>query len=184
MGSENTAPSEERGNNFEWANHLFKEHEAFIRSVIGFAIQNPSETDDFFQELYLYFVRKPPLEEIRNLKGFLYRVIIDRAKDWHRRQSRRQQKRYQLVHQIRQEQTDERAESDFFQREEARELFHQIERHLQENEAKAILYRYKHDYTLDETAREMGLQPKTISRYVSVGLKKIRELLKDKERAE
>ena len=184
MGSENRTPSDERGKNFEWANHLFKEHEGFIRSVIQFAIRNPSETEDFFQELYLYFIRKPPSDEIRNLQGFLYRVIIDRAKDWHRRQSRRQQKRHQLVHLVRQEQTDQRAETDFLRREEARELFTQIERHLQKNEAKAIVYRFKHEYTLDETAREMGLQPKTISRYVSVGLKKIRELLKDKERAE
>ena len=184
MGSENRAPSEERGQNFEWANYLFKEHEGFIRSVIRFAIRNPSETDDFFQELYLYFVRKPPSEEVRNPQGFLYRVIIDRAKDWHRRQSRRQQKRHQLVHQARQEQSNEGAETDFFRREEVQELFVQIERHLQANEAKAILYRYKHEYTLDETAREMGLQPKTISRYISVGLKKIREILKDKERAE
>lgn len=184
MGSENRTPSEKRGKNVEWASRLFEEHEGFIRSVIHFAVQNPSEADDFFQELYLYFVLKPPSEEIRNPQGFLYRVILDRAKDWHRRQTRRQQKQHQLADQVRRRQTDRTAEADFFKQEEAQILFDQIEQYLQTNEAKAILYRFKYEYTLDETARKMGLQPKTISRYVSVGLKKIREILKHKERAE
>ena len=90
----------------------------------------------------------------------------------------------QFIHHVPHETKSLGGEAAFLQTEEAQQLINQIQQHLSENEAKAILYRYQHECTLEETADKMGLQPKTISRYVSVGLKKIREIVKNKERAD
>ncbi len=182
MGSEKRTPSEGSGANFEWASRLFEEHGAFIRSVIRFAVSDSSEYEDFYQDLYLSFALNPFTEELRNPRGFLYRVIVDRAKDRYRIQSRRRRWRYELFYLARQEYIDRPEGSDVIRHEEAQALFHRIETHLSRNEARAILYRYKYDYSLEETAREMGVKPKTISRYISVGLKKMKHFLHKKER--
>ena len=92
MGSEKRTPFGEGSENIEWASRLFEEHEGFIRSVVRYVINDPCEGDDFYQELFLYFALKPHPANIRKMRGFLYRVILDRAKDWHRRRSRQNAK--------------------------------------------------------------------------------------------
>lgn len=184
MGSQNTTPLDEREQNFERAARLFREHEAFIRSVIRFALRNPSEADDFFQELFLSFALKPPAEEIKSPRGFLYRLIMERAIDWHRAQGRRSRKLQQMRLEIDPKPEHKPVEAIVSQTEEVGLLFDRIREHLKKNEARAILYRFQLDYTLEETAEKMGLKPKTVIRYICIGLKKIRELVSDKERTE
>jgi RNA polymerase sigma factor (sigma-70 family) len=175
---------DEREKNFELAARLFREHEAFIRSVIRFALRDPSEADDFFQELFLSLALNFPSEEIKSPRGYLYRLIMERAYDWGRTQARRKKRLRQVDLDADPPSDHKAAEVIVSQGEEARILFQRIQEHLRRNEARAILYRYKHDYTLEETAEKMGIKPRTVIRYVCTGLKKIRELVNKKESEE
>jgi DNA-directed RNA polymerase specialized sigma24 family protein len=46
---------------------------------------------------------------------------------------------------------------------------------------KAILLRYRNQFEIEEVAREMSIKPRSVSRYISVGLKKIRRILNIQE---
>jgi RNA polymerase sigma factor (sigma-70 family) len=184
VGSENRTPSDEREKNFERVWRLFQEHDVFIRSVIRFTLRNPSEVDDFFQELFLSLAMNPPPEELKSPRGYLYRYIMERSLDWCRAHARRK-KRLRQVDLDADPQSDHKAaETIVSQSEEVRILFDRIQEHLSRNEARAILYRFKYDCTLEETAKTMGLKPRTVIRYVCTGLKKLRELVNKKESEE
>jgi DNA-directed RNA polymerase specialized sigma24 family protein len=56
-------------------------------------------------------------------------------------------------------------------------MFELIRRHLPKNEATAMALRYKDNYNIHETAKKMDVKPKSVSRYLSVGTKKLRQVL-------
>ena len=90
MSLQNTDKKSEALNNVIKAEKLFVEYGGFIRSTLSFNVKNETLSDDIFQDLFLFFVSKPIGEEVKNVKGFLYRVISDRIKDTIRRKIRYQ----------------------------------------------------------------------------------------------
>ena len=61
--------------------------------------------------------------------------------------------------------------------EEVEKMFELIHKHLPKNEATAMALRYKGDYNIHETAKKMDVKPKSVSRYLSAGTKKLRQVL-------
>ena len=59
----------------------------------------------------------------------------------------------------------------------AQKILEIIERHLSKTEIKAIVLRYQNQFEIEDVAREMNIKPRSVSRYISVGIKKIRQLL-------
>jgi DNA-directed RNA polymerase specialized sigma24 family protein len=74
------------------AKKIIKKHGDFIRSVIRFHIRNEEEAEDVFKDLYKFLVAKPIPEEVQNVKGFLYKLISDIAKETYRRIGRYQER--------------------------------------------------------------------------------------------
>jgi RNA polymerase sigma factor (sigma-70 family) len=161
------------------ARQLFIEQGEFIRSIVRYATSNNEYTDDLLHDLFIFFVAKPIPKDIRNIRGYLYKVILDKVKDWQRARTRYQTKiRYYgqmnlkpiaVLHQEGQ------------QREEAREILGLIEEHLTKTEVKAILLRYQNQCAIEDVAKKMNVKPRSVSRYISVGFKKIRDILKANE---
>ena len=157
------------------AKKLFIEQGEFIRSIVRYAACNDEHTDDLVHDLFLFFVAKPIPEDIVNIRGYLYKVILDKVIDWQRARYRYQTK----IQQYRQVQSKRLTalcrEGGHY--ENAQKILGLIERHLSKTEVKAILLRYQSQYAIEEVAREMNIKPRSASRYISVGLKKIRSLL-------
>ena len=167
------------------AEQLFSEYGGFIRSVIRFFIHEQTVQEDVYQELFVFFIRKPVPEDVQNIKGFLYRVIADRIKDLKRKQTRYNNRLVKYAESINPSvESDENGVFTVIQREQAEKVYAVLEEYLTENEARAITLRYKHDLDIHETAEVMDVQPKTVSRYVCIGLKKIRDVFKKRERAQ
>lgn len=158
--------------NVERAAGIFDKYGDFIRSVIRFHIRNETEAEDVFQDLFLFLVAKPIPVEVQNVKGFLYKLLCDTVKDAYRRidryQSRidRYTKRNLRV-------AENRPETKLMSVEETKKMFDLIERQLPAQEALAVTLRYREDYNTGEVAEMMGVKHRSVSRYVSVGLKKI-----------
>ena len=55
-------------------------------------------------------------------------------------------------------------------------IFQAVNHHLSKKEAKAITYRYKDNCTIQETADQMNIKARSVSRYVSVGIKKLKTI--------
>ena len=167
--------------NVERAAEVFDKYGYFIRSVIRFHVRDEAEAEDLFQDLFLFFIAKPMPQEVQNGKSFLYKVISDAIKNVFRRVDRYQAmvRRYATrnVHTV-----EKRPENVIMEIEEMKNMFELIERHLPTYEALAVELRYKDNCDIGEAAKQMRVKPRTVSRYVSAGLEKIRCFLGEKQR--
>ena len=164
--------------NVSAAQHIFEKHGDFIRRIIRFHLCNKPEADDLFQDLFLFLVSKPLPEDIHDIQSFLYRVITARAIDRFRYENRIKV----LISKYAQkrELTREFQEDSLVEAEEAERMFSLIQKHLPRNEALVITLRYKYGFDISETAKKMGVKPRSVSHYLSTAISKIRCVLKDK----
>ena len=157
--------------NVDRAAEVFGKYGDFIRSVTHFHVKNEAEAEDLFQDLFLSLVAKPIPQEVQNVKAFLYKVITDSVKDTFRRVERYQSRiRRYAERNVRI--IENRPENVLMEAEETKKMFALIERHLPQKEALAVTLRYKDNCNTVEVAEKMGIKPRSVSRYVSVGLKK------------
>ena len=164
----------------ERATEVFDEHGDFIRSVIHFHVRNKAEAEDLFQDLFLCIVARPIPEEVRNIRGFLYKLILDTVKDAFRRINRYHIRIHKYadrhLHIIK-----NHPDACLIDVEETKKMFDLIERYLPTKEALAVKLRYKENCDTEEVAEKMGVKTRSVSRYVSVGLKKIGHVLDKKQ---
>lgn len=158
--------------NVERAAGIFDKYGDFIRSVIRFHIRNEPEAEDVFQDLFLSLVAKPIPLEVENVKGFLYKLLCDTVKDAYRRIDR-YQSRINRYTKRNFHVAENRPETELISVEETEKMFDLIERQLPAQEALAVTLRYRDKYNTGEVAEMMGVEHRSVSRYVSVGLKKI-----------
>jgi len=161
--------------NTDLAEKILEEHGDFIHTIIRFNVNNKVEAEDVFQDFFLSLISKPIPKEVRNLRAFLYRVVSDNVKDALRRTNRYQARicRYAERHKCIIENCPEDAVIDV---EETEKMFELIQRSLPPNEARAITLRYGNNDDIVEVAEKMGIKSTSVSRYVSTGLKKLRQV--------
>ena len=161
------------------AEKVFEKHADFIRSVISFHVKNEAEAEDLFQNIFLVLIMKPLPDDLRNIRGFLYKIITDKIKDFVRQTVRYKKRIYNSIENSRNSTVDspERAIIDL---EETQKMFDVIRKNLPDKEALAVKLRYLDGYDISETASVMEVKPRTVSRYVSIGLKKLSHIFIDK----
>lgn len=180
MDSEHSNAPQDTAKQVDGAARLFDEHHAFIQATLHYFVKDPQEQEDIYQDLFIYFIQKPVPDNVQHIKSWLYCVILDRIRDWKRRQSR-YYKRLQAYAQECPEQSDVPTRPSVH-RDQLAAVFTLIKDQLTENQARAVLFRYQHHLEIEEIAQRMKIKPRTVSRYVSVGLKKIRALLNKDEK--
>lgn len=155
---------------------VFGEYGDFIHAVIRYKVRNEAQADDLFQDFFLSLVSKPPPPVLQNIKGYLYRAItndiIDAARRMKRYESHLRKYGEQLNYTIKND-----FENTLIEREELDKLFVLIKERLPESESRAIALRYRDSHSIKEVAEKMGVKKRTVSSYISVGLKKIRRFL-------
>ena len=161
------------------AEEVFEKHAGFIRSVIRFHVKNEAEAEDLFQIFFLFLITKPLPSDLRNIRGFLYKIIIDKIKDFARQSIRYRKKIYNSIENSRNNSIDS-PDRVIIDLEETRKMFDIIRKNLPEKEALAVKLRYLDGYDISETASVMKVKPRTVSRYISIGLKKLRHIFIDK----
>ena len=163
-------------NNIGLAMKVFEEHGDFIRRIIRFHVKNETEAEDLFQDFFLLLVSKPIPEEVQNVRGFINRVVSDKAKDVSRKIGR-YQGRIRRYAERRKRIIENGPENIVIEAEEAKKMFELIWRRLPPKEARAVTLRYMNSCDIGEVAEEMGIKQRSVSRYVSAGLKKVRQVL-------
>lgn len=155
------------------AEKTFTEHGDFIRSIIRFNVKDDTLLEDIFQDFFLFLISNPVPTDVRNTKGFLYRLLSDRIKDTFRRIDRYRLRVRRYAHR-RPPISEYRPEEILIEIEESKKLFRLIEKNLPPTESRAVTLRYRSNYNTRIVAEKLGVKPRSVSRYVSVGLKKIR----------
>jgi len=160
--------------NVKAAMRVFIEHGDFIRTVIGCKVKNKDRADDLFQDLFLSLVYKPLPMDIRSMKSYLYRVITNDIADAVYRVEKYQNRIRRYAEYRNRYTTQHRPESSLIEVEETNKMFKLIEDQLPPSEAQAVILRYRNHCGTKETAERMNVDSRSVSRYVSVGLSKIR----------
>ena len=168
-----TCDNDDTQSKVDLAEEIFTRHGDFIRSVIRFQVKDIQKIEDLYQDFFLCLVAKPIPPDIQNTRAFLYRVICSRVKDAIRSSKRRKIRLVKYtVHKT--ENAQEDPSSTIVRTEELEKMFELIRQKLSKREALAVMLKYKHNCKTSEVAEKMKLDPRTVSRYISIALKKLR----------
>lgn len=159
------------------ASNIIEQYGDFLRVMIYMKIKDKSQADDIMQDFFLSLVEHPIREEIEDIKGYLYTAITNDIIDRIRRIRNYQKKVQRYRETAKKEKQDIPHEKILLTREEIAKLFRKIDKCIPQQEATAILNYFKLKNNASAAAEKMQVDTRTISRYVSVGLKKFRHLL-------
>lgn len=164
--------------NVSIAARIFAEHWDFIYGVILCKVRDKSRADDLFQDFFLSLISRPPSPDINNIKGYLYRAVTNDIIDSTRRAERYQRRVHRYAKRLKYTIVENGPENALIEAEEINKMFRCIEKHLQRNEAEAIILRYRNHYKIKEIAAAMDVNNTVAWRYISKGLRKIGHFLK------
>jgi len=164
--------------NVNTAATLFMEYGNFIRAVIRCQVENETKTDDLFQDFFLSLVANPLPADVINIRSFLYRAVTNDIINAAQRVENYQNKMLKYSKRFNYPINKKTPEDVFIESEETNRMFELIEMRLRRSEAQAITFRYRKNYSIKEVAMRMNVNSSSVRKYISVGLSKIRQLLK------
>lgn len=167
--------------NVERAAEIFSEYGDFILAVIRYQASNHALADDLFQDFFLFLVSKPIPQSIQNVKSYLYRAISNDIVDAARRVEKYQTRMHKYAECLNYSINKSTPENAIIETEQINKMFKLIEGCLPHSEARAIALRYRHNYSIKEVAEEIHVNRRTVSRYISAGLSKVRQFLAVKQ---
>lgn len=177
-GKRDVIVNNEFRNNVERAAEVFEEYADTIRAMIRFHVKN-GEEEDVFQTLFLSLVRKPVPRRIKNIRGYLYRAVINDVFDTARRAKTRQNRVYKYARRLKCDPPDQHEQTPTdvaIRQEQKRTVLRFVQDQLPPREGQAVIQRYCLGRTVAEGAKKMGISKRTFSRYACLGLKKIRKI--------
>lgn len=164
------------GSAAEAAAGIFAEYGDFIRAIIRFQTKNEFREEDLFQEFFLVLAAKPLPVNVSNIKSYLYRAItntvIESAR-WEAREARCLKKH---VEKSKISINKRVPESAIIAKEERESVFRSLAGWLRRREAEAVMLRYRDNCSIGEIAEQMGVDRRTVSRYLSSGLTQLRRV--------
>jgi len=163
------------------AAEIFALHGDFIRATIRYRIGDEVLVDDLYQDFFLSLVARPIPTDVRNVKNYLYRAIINDSFDAVRRVEQYQDRIQRYAKRIENPINKDHPENALIETEETEKMFKAIERFLSHSESQAVTLRFKKDSSIEEVAKQMAVNKRSVSRYISAGLRKFRQFLVEKE---
>jgi RNA polymerase sigma factor (sigma-70 family) len=158
------------------AAEVFQRYGKEIRCFVELQARDEAEADDLFQEFFLSLVRSRMPQNITSMKRYLYRAIANDLMS-RMRTYRRYQRRLRAYAEMRQQQQhQDDPDKHTVRAEQARRVFELIERHLPPREAEAVTCRFRKDWSNGEVAEHMGVDRRSVTRYLCAGIKRIKEI--------
>ena len=130
------------------AAEIFTKYGDFIRGVIQCKVADKGEVDDLFQNFFLSLVSRPPAPNVKNIKGYLYKAILNDIIDNSRRIERYQNRVHRYAEFLSYSTIEDNSENVLIEAEEMAKMFECIEKQLEHSEARAVILRYKNNYKI------------------------------------
>jgi len=161
------------------AAEVFNKHSAVILATIRSNLNDKSEANDMLHNFFLSLVYKPVPAHIRNIRAYLQRAVKNDILDASVRTKsyRARIQTYADCH--KDTATYKDPETIAIQTEETQKAFELIEEQIPPRQAQAVIERCYHDLDTDETAERMCVNKRSVSRYLCIGLRKIRRFVKE-----
>jgi RNA polymerase sigma factor (sigma-70 family) len=159
------------------ATRIFAEHGSAIRAMIRQHATRKEEEDEVYQNLYLSLVCNPPPQPLVNVLAYLNTVVRNDVIDAVRQRRNRQEmvSRYAMSHAG--GEVDGAPDDRVTQTEEMQRITDLVANLLPAREATAVIERYVYGYSMADVALHMRVRERTVSRYICVGLKRVREAI-------
>ncbi len=165
------------------AYRIFSEYGDYIYSILRFRVKNEALCEDLYQELFLKLLQDPiPEDNDETIKSCLYRRITCLAIDAHRRESCYKSHVQKSVEPVGDKLFEQDSADRMALREDMERLFDLIENKLEKHQAKVILARHKEDRNIQETAQALGIKERSVSRYYTSGMKRLKALVMAQKR--
>ncbi len=159
------------------ASAVFREHGAFIRTTIRFQAGSEFQEDELVQQLFLSLVNAPIPEDVRNVRNYLYRAIANDIMDSVRRKARQRKHFRKFAEEFRISIHRQAPADALIGEEDSDAAFACLTRQLGRREAEAVKLRYQDDRSTPEIAHIMGVDRRTVSRYLAAALSQLRRIL-------
>ncbi len=159
------------------ATAVFTQYGDVIRAAIRFQAGNKLDHDDLYQEFYLSLIHRPLPADVRDIRSYLYRAVLNYVTSAlrHRRNESQHFKKY--VEETEISIYNEPAKDAFIEDEQRNVTVSRLAGQLQERLARAFVLRYRDDCSIFEIADKMGVNRRTVSRYLSESVDKLRRRL-------
>lgn len=163
------------------ASEVFHKYGLEIRTMIQFAIEDQTEAEDFFQNLFLQFVARPLPPDVRSMKRYLHKTIVNGVITQARRDEcyRKHIRVYALCPGY--PGVEEEGPPDYLMRAEQIEQIFQTAQSLKPTEAEALMSEYGQDRPRDLVSRQMGIRRRSVATYLWRGLKSLRLIARANE---
>ena len=167
--------------NVKLAAEVLNKYANFIYNIIYYKIGNKADADDLYQDFFLSLVSRPIPPGIKNIKSYLYRAIINDIIDAARRMERYKalMNKYAENYNFSVNKTSSTNASLTEGR--ADKILNLARGELSPTKVRALTLRYRNHFSNEDIARKMGVKKESVSRYISVGLKQIQQILAEKE---
>lgn len=159
------------------AARVFAEYGDFIRSILYFRLRNRAQVDDLLQEFWLKLMVQPVPANVVNVKAYLYQTIINDTVDLMRRQEKHRHHMKKYAEETRIFIYNKPSQDAIEESEERYSRFALLVRQLRRREAQVITLRYRDNCTIVEIARQLGVHKRTVSRYLTSGMRELRRKL-------
>ena len=169
--------SEPCANSADSAARIIHEHESFIRWVIRMQNNSTASEDDLFQDFYLRLIANPVPVDVRSVKGYLYKALLNHLAVSYHQTSMYEKKieKFRKKSKISVNKFD--PTRALLIREEMNKMFEFIKEISPGQRYMAITLRYRDGFSIQEVADRMGLKNSSVSKYISIGLGKVRKCL-------
>lgn len=177
---ENGIENTKKANNVQHATRIFEKYGDFIWNIICWKGEDQDRFDDLYQEIFLQIAAKPLPEDIKNVKGYLYKIVCHRIIDSTRKTQtfRKKLKKYNSKYDL--SINAGSVENDLIEEEQFNHMLELIGKELPSRHSQAIIMRYRDECSTGEIAKKMGVNTETVNHYVCVGLRKLRSILRIK----
>jgi RNA polymerase sigma factor (sigma-70 family) len=163
---------------------VFFEHGSFIRAVIRHKIQDDELIEDLFHNFFLSLVSKPVPSDVQNIKGYIYRAIINDITDHARSLENYKKISHRCSNFDKIAINNQLSENAFIEKEQTNLMLELIRKRVTDNEYEAIALRYSDGLSIKETAARMNIKDRSVSRYISIGFRKVKQFLTVPQEAE
>lgn len=165
-------------NNVDEAGKVFAEYGNYIHAVIRFRIKDEALVEDLCHDFFLSLVNNPIPSDVRDMKRFIYRRLVADTIDEIRKITRYRAKLQGFSDHIKTSASSRKSVKN--ESRQLEDVFQAINNHLSKTEIKAMNHRFRDNCNVQETADRMGVKSRSVSRYVSVGIKKLKDILSEK----
>lgn len=159
------------------AGAIFQEHGEFILKILRRQAGNGLDVEDLYQDFYLALVRRPIGADVRDVQGYLYRALVHHVISAARVRGTRCDNMKKYARRTEISINNHAREDAFIADEHQNAVIARLGRCLQGREAQAFVMRYRDRCSILEIATRMGINKRTVNRYLSEAVRKLQRRL-------